>query len=72
MTDDIRDTLNDILWQLKPTTLAAIVADLNNQNLAAWDNDALTMRYVAIKQGVNNVGRDEFEAMVKEAVAYVG
>ena len=69
MTSTQIDLLHELGFNLTPTTLAAIVADLNDNDAAMLSDNmrqALDMMTLA---GEANVGPDEFAKMVMEAEA---
>ena len=61
-----REMLRTLVWYLRPTTLAAIVADLES----GYDNlpdFVVTALDTARQMGRDHVGIEDFALMVKEA-----
>lgn len=68
MTDSTKDYLAVILGALKPTTLAAIAADLD-EGCTSIERPFYEM---VMEQGVTLVGENDFELMIGQAYDYVG
>ncbi len=56
---------NLVLFNLKPTTLAAMYVDLREQGLDRLANQVC-------KMGVDLIGENDFELMIARAGVYVG
>lgn len=52
----------------RPTTLAAIVADLNSETTKSLDRRVLRFYNLAYLQGVACVGKENFKAMIQKAI----
>lgn len=71
MTNNTKALLNQIFSELKPTTLAAIVADINDHDAPPydlWDFYALADATLT-----NNLGDgQDYDVAITRAIAYVG
>ena len=68
MTDSTKDYLAVILESLKPTTLAAIAANLDE----GCTNVERPIYEMVMAQGYALVGENDFELMIGQAYEYVG
>ena len=65
MTPRAYETLAELFNKLTPTTLAAIVADMTDDNSTL----AAAATALATEAGENAAGDDDFAMMVEEAIA---
>jgi len=65
MTPRAYETLAELFNKLTPTTLAAIVADMTDDNSTL----AVAATALATEAGENAAGDDDFGLMVEEAIA---
>jgi hypothetical protein len=63
------DIIHELGFNLTATTLAAIVAELNNNDAALSKNMVLALDIMTMA-GEENAGADEFAQMVMEAEAH--